>query len=281
MAKKREDEPKPGLAPWMATFSDLMNLLLCFFVLLFSMSTIDAAKLEQVVASFNNTFSIFDGGAQSIGDGVLISNGVSQLNELSEYINSTGVSDDTQDPSDNIYEDQNPSQDVTESVVMDKVEEMGLSQSEQMAEEIEEMLEDNNLDEEIDIDFTSQYVLLTFKGAFLFDSGRANLKAEALDTLEQAGYILETYSDCMIEIEGHTDNQPVGRGGEFADNDELSSARALAVFHYLVENAFLDPARMKHSGRGEYSPVADNSTPEGRAKNRRVEIKIYNTLSSY
>lgn len=281
MAKKREDEPKPGLAPWMATFSDLMNLLLCFFVLLFSMSTIDAAKLEQVVASFNNTFSIFDGGAQSIGDGVLISNGVSQLNELSEYINSTGVSDDTQDPSDNIYEDQNPSQDVTESVVMDKVEEMGLSQSEQMAEEIEEMLEDNNLDEEIDIDFTSQYVLLTFKGAFLFDSGRANLKAEALDTLEQAGYILETYSDCMIEIEGHTDNQPVGRGGEFADNDELSSARALAVFHYLVENAFLDPDRMKHSGRGEYSPVADNSTPEGRAKNRRVEIKIYNTLSSY
>ncbi len=281
MAKKREDEPKPGLAPWMATFSDLMNLLLCFFVLLFSMSTIDAAKLEQVVASFNNTFSIFDGGAQSIGDGVLISNGVSQLNELSEYINSTGVSDDTQDPSDNIYEDQNPSQDVTESVVMDKVEEMGLSQSEQMAEEIEEMLEDNNLDEEIDIDFTSQYVLLTFKGAFLFDSGRANLKAEALDTLEQAGYILETYSDCMIEIEGHTDNQPVGRGGEFADNDELSSARALAVFHYLVENTFLDPARMKHSGRGEYSPVADNSTPEGRAKNRRVEIKIYNTLSSY
>lgn len=281
MAKKREDEPKPGLAPWMATFSDLMNLLLCFFVLLFSMSTIDAAKLEQVVASFNNTFSIFDGGAQSIGDGVLISNGVSQLNELSEYINSTGVSDDTQDPSDNIYEDQNPSQDVTESAVMDKVEEMGLSQSEQMAEEIEEMLEDNNLEKEIDIDFTSQYVLLTFKGAFLFDSGRANLKAEALDTLEQAGYILETYSDCMIEIEGHTDNQPVGRGGEFADNDELSSARALAVFHFLVENTFLDPANMKHSGRGEYFPVADNSTPEGRAKNRRVEIKIYNTLSSY
>lgn len=281
MAKKREDEPKPGLAPWMATFSDLMNLLLCFFVLLFSMSTIDAAKLEQVVASFNNTFSIFDGGAQSIGDGVLISNGVSQLNELSEYINSTGVSDDTQDPSDNIYEDQNPSQDVTESAVMDKVEEMGLSQSEQMAEEIEEMLADNNLEKEIDIDFTSQYVLLTFKGAFLFDSGRANLKAEALDTLEQAGYILETYSDCMIEIEGHTDNQPVGRGGEFADNDELSSARALAVFHFLVENTFLDPANMKHSGRGEYSPVADNSTPEGRAKNRRVEIKIYNTLSSY
>lgn len=281
MAKKREDEPKPGLAPWMATFSDLMNLLLCFFVLLFSMSTIDAAKLEQVVASFNDTFSIFDGGAQAIGDGVLISNGVSQLNELSDYVNSTGVADDVDDPSDNIYEDKNPSPDITESEAKDKVEELGYAESEQMAEEIEEMIKESNLEKEIDIDFTSQYVLLTFKGAFLFDVGRADLRKECQDTLLQAGYILETYSDCMIEIEGHTDNQQMGRGGEFADNDELSSARALAVYRFLVKNTLLDPKNLKHSGRGEYAPVEDNSTAAGRLKNRRVEIKIYNTLSSY
>jgi len=61
----------------------------------------------------------------------------------------------------------------------------------------------------------------------------------------------------------------------------LSSARALAVFEYLVDNSGLDPAMVKHSGRGEYVPIADNSTPEGRAQNRRVEIKIYHTLSTY
>ena len=62
MAKKRQEDPPKGSPAWMATFSDLMNLLLCFFVLLFSMSTIDAQKFELLAASFNQTFSIFDAG---------------------------------------------------------------------------------------------------------------------------------------------------------------------------------------------------------------------------
>ena len=90
MAKRKPEEVKPGAPAWQATFADLMNLLLCFFVLLFSMSTVDAQKFEMIAASFSETFSIFDAGATAIGDGVLISNGVSQLNELDEYINSTG-----------------------------------------------------------------------------------------------------------------------------------------------------------------------------------------------
>ena len=96
MARKKKDEGGGGGSPaWMATFSDLMNLLLCFFVLLFSMSTMDAQKLQQVAASFNQSFSILPGGATAIGDGILISNGVSQLNELDDYINSTGKAADS------------------------------------------------------------------------------------------------------------------------------------------------------------------------------------------
>ena len=90
--------------------------------------------------------------------------------------------------------------------------------------------------------------------------------------------ILDRYAESTIEIEGHTDNVPINTS-KFASNDVLSSYRALAMFDYLVQNTSLDPAMLKHSGRGEYVPVADNSTPEGRAKNRRIEIKIYNTLS--
>ena len=90
MGKKKQEDPPAGSPAWMATFSDLMNLLLCFFVLLFSMSSIDEKRWEEVAASFNATFSIFSGGAQAIGDGILISNGVSQLNQLDDYINSTG-----------------------------------------------------------------------------------------------------------------------------------------------------------------------------------------------
>ena len=90
MAKKKKDEPQKPSKAWMDTFSDLMNLLLCFFVLLFSMSTVDAQKFEAIAASFSQTFSIFNGGQVSIGKGMLLGNGVSQLNELDQYMDSMG-----------------------------------------------------------------------------------------------------------------------------------------------------------------------------------------------
>ena len=72
MAKKKEEEVKKGLDEWMGTFSDMMTLLMCFFVMLFAMSSVDAAKFEAVANSFQSTFSIFKGGAQAIGDGILV-----------------------------------------------------------------------------------------------------------------------------------------------------------------------------------------------------------------
>ena len=268
MAKKKQEEAPKGSPAWMATFSDLMNLLLCFFVLLFSMSSIDAAKFEQVVASFNETFSVFSGGATAIGDGILISNGVSQLNELDEYINSTGKMDEGQVVDEDV------------AAVKEKMEEAQLEESETLAEQIQEAVDDKEMGSEIDIEFTSQYVQLTLKGALLFDSGSTLLKEEAKPVLDQVGLVLERYAAGTIEIEGHTDNVPMS-GAKYSNNDELSSGRAMSVFDYLLSVTDLDPANVKHAGRGEYVPIADNSTPEGRTRNRRVEIKIYNSLSSY
>lgn len=272
MAKRKEDEVKPGAPAWQSTFADLMNLLLCFFVLLFSMSTVDAQKFEMIAASFNQTFSIFTAGATAIGDGVLISNGVSQLNELDQYINSTGKMD----------QGETVSEDVAEAVAeaMEEVEEAQMEESEQLAEQIQEAIDERDLNKEIDVEFTAQYVQLTLKGSLLFDSGSTELKADVLPVLDQVGVILERYAESTVEIEGHTDNVPMS-GAKYSNNDELSSGRALSVFNYLLSVTNLDPAMVKHSGRGEYVPVADNSTPEGRTMNRRVEIKIYNSLSSY
>ena len=263
MAKKKQEEAPKGSPAWMATFSDLMNLLLCFFVLLFSMSSIDAAKFEQVVASFNETFSVFSGGATAIGDGILISNGVSQLNELDEYINSTGKMDEGQVVDEDV------------AAVKEKMEEAQLEESETLAEQIQEAVDDKEMGSEIDIEFTSQYVQLTLKGALLFDSGSTLLKEEAKPVLDQVGLVLERYAAGTIEIEGHTDNVPMS-GAKYSNNDELSSGRALSVFDYLLSVTDLDPANVKHAGRGEYVPIADNSTPEGRSRNRRVEILLYN-----
>lgn len=268
MAKRKPDEPKKGAPAWQSTFADLMNLLLCFFVLLFSMSTVDAQKFEMIAASFNQTFSIFTAGATAIGDGVLPGMGVSQLNELDQFINSTGkMSDSEVTPED------------LESA-MERMEEAGLEEAEELAEKVQEAVDESNLNNEIDIEFTSQYVQLTLKGSVLFDSGSVELKEAAKPVLDQVGVILESYAQSTIEIEGHTDNVPMS-GAKYSNNDELSAGRALSVFNYLLQITNLDPAMVKHSGRGEYMPVADNSTPEGRTMNRRVEIKIYTSLSSY
>ena len=269
MASRKPDEPKKGAPEWQTTFGDLMNLLLCFFVLLFAMSSIDEDKQEQIIASFNNMFSVFDGGASAIGDGMLISNGVSQLNELDQYINSTGRMDNEGDI---VNEDLADAQ--------DKVEEAKMQESEEMAERIQEAIDENGLGDDIQIDITSQYVQLTLNGGILFDSGSAELKDEAKVVLDQVGRILDRYAGGQVEVEGHTDNVPMS-GAKYSNNDELSSGRALSVFNYLLSVTDLDPANMKHTGRGEYVPIADNSTPEGRSRNRRVEIKIYNSLSSY
>lgn len=268
--KKEEEQGGGGSPAWMATFSDLMNLLMCFFVLLFSMSTVDAQKFEEVAASFSQTFSVFTSGALSIGDGLLISNGVSQLNDLSEYINSSGqMAEEVDDP-----------QEFEKKDAFEEVEAEKMQASSDLAEKVEEAVMEADMDGLVDIDYTSQYVQLTLNGSLLFESGKAVLSEEAKTVLDQVGIILERYSESIIEIEGHTDSVPMS-SSLYASNNELSDARALSVFYYLIDTTNLDPAMVKHSGRGEYCPIADNATPEGRALNRRVEIKIYNSLSDY
>ncbi|GFI64699.1 photosystem I P700 chlorophyll a apoprotein A2 [Lachnospiraceae bacterium] len=273
MAKRKEEQPPAGAPAWMATFSDLMNLLLCFFVMLFAMSTVEESKLQEFVAAMNNTFSIFDGGANAIGDGILVSNGVSQLNELDQYINSTGKTADSSTDGDNLEEfELNPE---AQETLEEFLEEEKLKQNEVISEGIEEALNESKIGDEVELSFTAQYVQLTMNGALLYDSGSADLKADAEQVLDKVGIILERYGTGIIEIVGHTDNVPQS-GSLYADNEELSSARALSVFYYLSENTFLDPVNLRHAGMGERVPVADNSTPEGRSRNRRVEIRIYN-----
>ncbi len=285
MAKKiKEEAPPPGSPAWMATFSDLMNLLLCFFVLLFSMSSVDEAKYNELVAALNNTFSIFEAGATSIGEGILVSNGVSQLNELDEYINSTGRTADNDIQGEQIKEfvkalDQDAEIDSAMIQAIEQaLDEQKLMSNEELAEKVEEAVAESQMSDQIGVSFTAQYVQLTMKGALLFDSGSASLKEGSLEVLDKVGVILEKYSTGTIEIEGHTDNVPI-KSARFEDNEELSSARARSVFYYLLENTALDPTMMKHAGMGQRVPIADNTTEEGRSKNRRVEIRIYNPAS--
>ena len=265
MARRKEDPPK-GSPAWMNTFADLMNLLLCFFVMLFSMSSVNEEKFEKVIASFQSTFSILPGGGASIGEGELISSGISQLENFDSYYNQQLSS-------------QSDGQTEEEKDITEAYEQQELEESEDMAQQLENALSQYGIQDDVEVDFNAEYVTLNMNGALLFDSASAELRDEAYPLVNKLGKILVTYDNNIIEVEGHTDNVPI-HSSKYEDNNVLSMYRALAVANYLRDTTTLDPAYIKSSGRGEYVPIADNATPEGRARNRRVEIKIYNSYNS-
>lgn len=268
MAKRKPEEPPKGAPAWQSTFSDLMNLLLCFFVLLFSMSSVDEEKFEMLIASLQSSMSILPAGGSSIGDGDMISAGVSQLEFLDSYYNDLANS-----------QTKNDNETDGDSTVEEAYEQKGLEESEKMAEEIQSAIDSAGIQDMVEVDFNAEYVQLSLNGAILFDSGSATLAKDAKPVVKKISTILEKYNKNVIEIEGHTDNVPM-TSGKYEDNDVLSMYRALDVANYIREVTKLNPAYIKSSGRGDYVPVADNSTAEGRARNRRVEIKIYNSHNS-
>ena len=267
MAKKEKEEIRTD--GWKDTFSDLMNLLLCFFVLLYSMSNVDQVKYAELVASLSNSFSIFTGGEKAVGDGQLVSSGASQLNNLDEYYSDMGKAKESQKEEDPMSE-----------LEKQQKEEQKKS-TEKLYSDIVKKAENNRLQDaiEVSMDNSYQYVMISLSGGILFDSGRAELKSEAVNLIEKVADAIYQYNDNLIIIEGHTDNVPINTA-EFPDNMMLSQKRAYSVFKYLVNNKGFDPATMMSSGRGESVPIASNSTADGRAQNRRVEIKIYNTYNS-
>ncbi len=128
-------------------------------------------------------------------------------------------------------------------------------------------------DKQVKLEMAERGLVLTFVSEVLFDSGKAALRAEAQETLSKvASVIQEKVADRNVGVEGHTDNEPIKRSG-WKSNWELSTARATSVLHFLEENG-VRPELLVASGYGEYRSVASNDTPEGRQRNRRVEIVI-------
>ncbi len=305
MAKRKEKPPEEGSPAWMATFSDLMNLLLCFFVLLFASSNMDEEKIRRIMASFNQaSFSVIEAGAVSLIEGQIVSGGVTQLpgiESILEYIgvssevegnnqdlSSTGAvnedgkndkSETDENLAENQMKDEQPQEEISEQELKKELQEQGLKQSEEMYDEISQMTESYKIDDRVVMDYNSQYVSLDLNGAVLFDPGKAEIRDDVKVFMQKIATIMSRYKDCVIEIEGHTDNVPISTAN-FESNRYLSTARANEVYEYVMEQASLVDENVKIAGYGESRPVASNDTEEGRAKNRRVSIKIYNRLNS-
>ena len=140
--------------------------------------------------------------------------------------------------------------------------------------ELESRLSKEINDQEVSVKMMDRGLVITFVAEVLFDSGKAQLRQSSFEKLDKIADVLNTtVKDLSVGIEGHTDDVPIQRSG-WKSNWELSSARALSVLHYLTQTRNISPTRLSATGYGEFRLVDDNSTVQGRQKNRRVEIVI-------
>jgi len=139
---------------------------------------------------------------------------------------------------------------------------------------LEDRLAQEIQDKQVKLQMMDKGLVITFLADVLFDSGKAKIRPEVYSILDKVAVVLkDNVPHLNVGIEGHTDNQPIKYSG-WKSNWELSTARALSILHYFVDEKGITPARISAIGYGEYRPVASNDTREGRQLNRRVEIVI-------
>ena len=237
MAKKKCPECEQCLPAWLAAFGDLMSLLLCFFVLLLSMSSMDAKKISEAIGSLSGAMSVLEGGTKT---------------EISQQRiqESTPIE----------------SQDETSEAV---------NRVQQAAGDANEMMEQTQ-GPTITVEEGQEGFVIELPSALLFKAGSATIEnQDALLFLKRIALIIEELpNDMQVSVQGHTDDSGPGRGSPFKDNWELSTARAIAVLHELLLDG-VEPNRISASGYAEFKPVATNATQSGREKNRRVELHFY------
>lgn len=287
MARKHEEESGGGLPAWLATYGDLATLLLCFFVLLFSMSSVDVTKFKAALSSFENQIDIMPGGEALTGE-ELITNGVSQLGEIEVILANQNPTTDDSDSEDIEKEESSEAESSSEAEVKESIDPSDPnnpndsnatgtydSVAKDIAKDIKAFLTTEGIESDVQLSYNSNYVKLTIEGEVLFDVGQAQLKPEAEKIIGIiAGMIQEKdYKDYSIQVDGHTDNWDINTV-QYPSNWYLSAARAIAVGNLFIAQYKYNPDMIACTGYGEYRPIADNNTVEGRAKNRRVEIKL-------
>jgi len=262
---KRKKEKKNNSDRWLLTYSDLITLLMILFVILYALSNVDQSKYDALSKSLNKALlnsgeSVLNGnkGIPDGGDGIL--NGQKdQSMQQNQTEQQTGTSRSGSSSSSEITNEQ---------------------QLTQVENSITDIANNSNLKNSIYFSMDGRGLEISFADDVFFDSGKADIKDNMKTILDKIAVVLNQF-DNTIAIEGHTDNQPIIKG-DFASNWQLSSMRASNVVQYLSETDHLTPERLYSVGYGQYRPEATNDTPEGRARNRRVNMVILykdNTLA--
>jgi chemotaxis protein MotB len=242
MAEKKKnsgDGKTGGTAAWMVTFSDLSTLLLTFFVLLLSMSSMDERKLKSLFSNFTSSC------------GILLFKEYGEIYQPREIL-IEGITERLKD-----------------SLVVRKADDPPEDLSAGLEEELLK-----NIGGSLQIEYFKEGFKMVFGDELLFESAGAEIREEVKPVLAKVARFME-FTDYQVYIDGHTDSIPL-RSGAYGSNEELSLARAVAVRDYLVREHYLADADIALAGYGELKPAAPNDTEAGRSKNRRVEVIFKN-----
>jgi len=146
-------------------------------------------------------------------------------------------------------------------------------QSMKDAEKIKSMVQNKKLDDAVKVEVTEKGIAIMLRDPVGFASGSADLKDQGKEILKDISDVVKNNSDLKVRVEGHTDDVPIN-SNRYRSNWELSSARSLSVVQLFSEQTGIQPQNMSAVGYGEYRPIAPNTSPENRAKNRRIQIFV-------
>ena len=267
--KKRPEEE--GVAPWLATYGDMITLVLTLFVLLYSFSSIDAVKWDRLVSSLSGTpfvaIQALDPDRTGPESRDLEAEEKTEEEEVEEEdLNATPTPAPT------------PTSDA--ALFEGNVEETK-EKFDELYQKISDHIKINNLETKLNVERQDEFIILHITDSTLFSSGKAYVKPESKDLLKDVSDIFIEYETIikMIRIEGHTDDRKINNE-EFESNWELSIMRAVNVLRYFLGITEIDSSKFSAVGYGEYHPIATNETAEGRAQNRRVDFLIESIFTS-
>jgi chemotaxis protein MotB len=277
-----EEEDEGNADGWMVTYSDLMSLLLCFFVLILSMAEVDIIKYKQLADSMAQAFGVQrDLELESIPKGTSVVSTEFRPGIPDETI-IDAVEQVTKDQTRNSLRIGNPdAPDTDEKDIRDEVitydEMMQLIQETELDAEMLRRLLRTEIDQgQIDVETTARTILIRIREKGSFDSGSALLNTSFVGVIDKIADAL-TQIEGKIAVEGHTDNVPINTFA-YPSNWDLSAARSVAVVRRMLDIAPLVPDRVTASGFADTRPQAINSSAEGRERNRRVEIVVKQPL---
>ena len=286
--KPKKPPPPKGLPGWMASYADMVTILMVFFILMYSMSVIDEELFAAFISSFGRQDTVINVGA---GGDLLIDLGQGLLPDQDP------PPSPTPEPAATAEGDVSGElTGLTEGEILAIMENSFMTYMATHAPGlIGPPIEDINIPSDlageaqneqspigVEIDETTGALVITFRDGVLFASGSADLRPPAIETLGVIAPALLQLSQEGHEIlvEGHTDNVPMNTA-RFPSNWHLSGGRAVTVVEYLIQNHGFDPKSIRAQGRSEYFPIDTNDTPQGRANNRRIEIRVYAGSGSF